>query len=502
MKKFIVILLLLCMTAALFASCGNGAATPDETKSPDGQESGTGESQTETDSQSDPSEREFIPDGLRDQDFKEFVFNIMYSPARGLMVISLQDAQTGDLIEDTLFECSSAVAERFNIIYERTDGGGDHDLEGKLENSVLSGTPNEYSMTIGHDYLTVRNSMKGYYADLTTGDAFDFSKPWWPEKNLQSTSIGNKMYVASSYVSYSPMTGAGILAFNKKMMNDRNLVAPYEQVFDNDWYMEDLIEYAEEGQNDANGDGVIDIDAGEHYGFVMGSMAATGFERSMDVVPVGKDSDDMPYYALDMERAFVMLDKLGWLLESGKRFDDNTSQFEAFKNQGALFLYTSTRDVYRKVRTYENITYGFLPIPMLDEVQEDYIAGSSDMLWGVPQTSINQFHQISTIIEALSCQTYNYVVPTFYETTLQTKLSDSEEDVKVLDLVRDAIAMPFAYFYGTELGGLDIAMAELPRLTTAEGLSSYVGARASLLETNITKLIKAFAEIEDLQNGY
>ena len=237
MKKFIDILLLLCMTAALFASCGNSAATPDETKSPDRQESGTGESQTETDSQSDPSEREFIPDGLRDQDFKEFVFKIMYSPARGLMVISLQDAQTGDLIEDTLFECSSAVAERFNIIYERTDGGGDHDLEGKLENSVLSGTPNEYSMTIGHDYLTVRNSMKGYYADLTTGDAFDFSKPWWPEKNLQSTSIGNKMYVASSYVSYSPMTGAGILAFTKKMMNDRNLVAPYEQVFDNDWYM-------------------------------------------------------------------------------------------------------------------------------------------------------------------------------------------------------------------------------------------------------------------------
>ncbi|MBR6410161.1 MAG: hypothetical protein IKS35_02120 [Clostridia bacterium] len=505
MRKIIALVLLLCLTAALFASCGNGTADPAETQKPgQGQETGTAESQPESDrpseTETDAPARDYIADGLRDEDFNKFVFNIMYSPARGLMVINLEDAQTGDLIEDTLYECSSAVAERFNILYERTDGGDDHGLADKLEASVLSGTKNEFAMTIGHDYLSVRNSMKGYYADLTESDAFDFSKPWWPEKNLQSTSIGGRMYVASSYVSYSPMTGAGILAFNKKMMADRNLEAPYEEAFDRDWYMEDLIQYAARGHNDADADGTIDIDAGEQYGFVMGSMAATGFERSMDVVPVGKDSEDMPEYALDAERAYTMLELLGRLLESGKRFDENNSQFEAFKNNGALFLYTSTRDVYRKVRTYVDVTYGFLPVPMLDESQTDYIAGASDMLWGVPQTSVDQFHQISTIIEALSCQCYNYVVPAFYETTLQTKLSDAEEDIKVLDIVRDATAMPFAYFFGTALGGLDIAMAELPRQTTASGLSSYIAAREATLIRNIAQLIDDFYAIEELQN--
>ena len=496
MRKIIALLLVLCMAGAIFASCGssNGDSGTDETK---GMQT---ESESATESESGEPARPFIADDLKDENFNEFVFNVMYTPARGLMVISLEDMVTGDLVEDTIFECASSVSERFNVIYERTDGGDDHGLANKLEASVLSGTPNEYAMTIGHDYLSVRNSMKGYYANLEDGDAFNFSKPWWPEKNRQSTSIGGKMYVASSYVSYSPMTGASLIVFNKGMMADKELEAPYQKAFDKDWYMEDLIELAWKGHNDANSDGVIDIDAGENFGYVMGSMAATGFERSMDVTPVGKDLDDMPVYALDTERAYAMLDLLGQLLDYGVLYSDNNSQYEAFKNKGSLFLYSSTRDVYRRVRTFEDVTYGFLPVPMLDERQTEYIAGASDMLWGVPETSKSEFHKISTIIEALSCQCYNYVLPAFYETTLQTKLSDQENDMMVLDIIRDATAMPFAYFYGTALGGLDIAMAELPRQTTAQGLSSYVAAREPLLIKNIEKLIEDFDAIEDLQN--
>ena len=147
MRKIIALVLLLCLTAALFASCGNGTADPAETQKPgQGQETGTAESQPESDrpseTETDAPARDYIADGLRDEDFNKFVFNIMYSPARGLMVINLEDAQTGDLIEDTLYECSSAVAERFNILYERTDGGDDHGLADKLEASVLSGTKN------------------------------------------------------------------------------------------------------------------------------------------------------------------------------------------------------------------------------------------------------------------------------------------------------------------------------------------------------------------------
>lgn len=500
-KTLICLLLILGLVAGMLASCGS----PDNSGGKETKE-GTVETKDGTPASSEtqginPGENEtskpFIPDSLQDEDLKDYIFNILYSD-RGLLVISEVDDYTGDLIEDGLYNTMSAVKERFHCQFDRFHGGTDNEMAAKLETTVQSGDRDVYSMTMGHDYLTIRNALKGYYANLNDIEAFDFSKPWWPENNLKGTSIGNKLYAASSYVSYSPMQGAQMIVFNKNMVRDMELTDPYELVFSKDWTVENMTSLAQDAYTDSNSDGTIDPEQGEVYGFYMGSQAGYSWQRSMDVVSVAKDSEDYPEYGLDPVRADEMIELLNGLLEWGYfNTDDNKIQDTLFA-QGSIFMMTSSlRNVYLTIRSIDTVKYGFLPDPLLNDEQSDYIAGATDMIWGIPTTSTDHSHEIGVIIEALSCLAYNDILPLFYESTMQTKLSDAPEDVQVLDIIRDSTTLSFAYFYSQNLGGLEVSMADLPRQCRIKHMNpaTMIAANQGPLELNIAKLIEEYEKL-------
>ena len=532
--RIVGVLLLLAMLISVLAACGTSdtpkpagqetnqnGQTPSggkETSSQGGNETSSqgGEGETssqggegETSSQGGDPGTETGPvvviddptdDGLEAEDFNKYVFTVLYS-RRGLLVLSETEDFTGDLIEDAIYEGAEAVKEKYNVVYERILAGGDDEMSNRVQNSVLSaGTVDEFSMTIGHDFLTVQNAMRGCYADLTEVEAFDnFSKPWWPLNNLNSISVGGRLYAASSYVSYSPLAASSAILFNKKLIRDLGLDAPYSLVTDGNWTMEQLLEYAQAGYQDLNNDGVINIDSGEVYGFSMGRECGYTFQRSVDVVPIQKDQNDLPYFDLDVERAHSFLSNLDSIFEFGKFFlEDNNSHNVAFGANASLMIFTSLNTVYKTIRAYEGITYGFLPVPKLDQEQENYIAGSTDLLWGIPQTSSGHMKEISSVIQSLSCQCYNYVLPAFYESTMKTKLSDTPEDVDMLDIIRDSTALSFAYFYSRSLGGAAVSMADLPRQTKAGEIASYVSANQKTLEENIAHLIEQYQELQNL----
>ena len=494
-KTLICLLLVLGLMVGILASCGS--------TTPGGNQDKATETTDQNETSSDPGGSEtgeketskpFIPDSLADEDLNGFTFTILYS-VRGLLVISEIDDYSGDLIEDGLFDTMSAVKERFNCQFDRYNGGTDNEMAAKLDTTVSSGDRNVYSMTMGHDYLTIRNALKGDYANLTDVDEFDFSKPWWPENNVKGSSIGNKLYAASSYVSYSPMQGAQMIVFNKDMVRDKDLDSPYEMVFNKTWTVENMTTLAADAYTDTDSDGIIDPDVGDIYGFYMGSQSGYSWERSMDVVPVTKDENDYPVYGLDAERANEMFERLNELLEWGYfNIDDNAIQNSLFATGNIFMMTSSLRTVYQTIRAIDTVKYGFLPDPMLNDDQTDYIAGATDMLWGVPTTSTDHIHEIGVIIEAISCLAYNDILPLFYESTMQTKLSDAPEDVQVLDIIRDAGALSFSYFYNQNLGGLDVSMADLPRhcIRTHQNPSSVIAANKGPLEQNITKLIEAY----------
>ena len=101
-----------------------------------------------------------------------------------------------------------------------------------------------------------------------------------------------------------------------------------------------------------------------------------------------------------------------------------------------------------------DIHYGFLPAPKLDELQKDYMTVATDVYWGIPVSCVSEMPMIGTVTEALSCRHFNYVRPAFFETTMKTKLSGTEDDTKMLDLIADRLSIDFGYAYNANLSGI------------------------------------------------
>lgn len=492
--KLICLVLALCMLGGVLASCGSEKQDPAETKT---QPSGESQTNPGDAKESETEGSSYVPTDLPIEDFGDEEFLILSSD-RGLFVTCETKDWTGDLIEDALFKNTSMIEETYKVSIVYEEAGSDATMAKTLETAV-SGGESAYSMSIGHDYLTLTNALKGYYLDLAPMEEFEFEKPWWPENNVKALTIHDRLFCASSFLSYTALSYTRMVTVNKTIADDLSIEIPYAQVKRGDWYYEDLIDLASRAYNDANGNG--EFEEGDRMGIIMGNQSAYTLQRAADVQPILKDSDDTPYYELDLGRALEFVSAFEELFENGVIFDGKNPQFETnghiefFASGNSLFCIMELKDVYKTLRGYRDIVYGYLSTPKLDEQQKKYINGCTDCYWGIPSTAQAKQHMIATIIELLSCENYNYVLPAFYESTMQAKLSESPDDKEMLDIIRDTVALSFAYSYSGALGGIDVSLAQVTNATSGT-LASYIETNGSKLETSLTELVQKFDSLD------
>ncbi|MBQ9415712.1 MAG: hypothetical protein IJU20_02590 [Clostridia bacterium] len=497
--------LALVMLVAVFAACGNNAGGPEKGTNGSGTKESGNSGSKETGGSSNPDETSGESSGEKETDPEDpfvytdlpddidlggFNFNIYYS-RRGLNIVNVAEDKTGDIIEDALFDSTSYVTEKYNCTITAVEKGGDQEFANAVKVSAQNGDK-DFSLSIGHDTLTINNALSGYYLDIKSLQTPNFDKPWWPKDAMDSISIGKKLYAAVTHLSYSSSANANMIVYNRMLANDKNIEIPYPDIWKGTWYLSKMIDMSKEGYNDANADGTIQIEDGETYGFLCGVSCTFSLQAGWGVLPVLKDEDDLPYYGLDGERAFNFLQAFEELTGpgSGSFIKANNSDHVAmFKENGSLFIISNGLSVYKDLRGIDGLSYGYLPVPKFDESQEDYASCGSDILWALAAAQEENKEKIAVIVEELSCQNYNNVIPAFFESTLKTKLSESPEDMRVVEIVRDTYMLPFAYFYNTRLGG-SASMSELPRYTTSSTVSSYIGDNWEALDGKIKDLIE------------
>jgi hypothetical protein len=104
-----------------------------------------------------------------------------------------------------------------------------------------------------------------------------------------------------------------------------------------------------------------------------------------------------------------------------------------FRENKGLFLCTIFYyiDIMRDMET----EFGIIPFPKFDEKQERYRNRISFYdTFVVPITATN-LDRTSIIIEALTCESMNTVVPAYYDIALKTKYTRDDESQEMLDLI-------------------------------------------------------------------
>ena len=173
-KAFSLAIALLTLCSLALAACGDGGGTAPAPQAQAQQEE-TAADATETTTTQDglPSDLDFGGQKIR------FAYR-SYDPS------DITAVQTGELVDDAIFERNSRVQERFNVQfeYQEFNAGVAAELPGQITSAVLAGS-DDYDVIAWCQYSTLSQLPKGIYRDLSDAKYLDLSNPWWNQEYME-----------------------------------------------------------------------------------------------------------------------------------------------------------------------------------------------------------------------------------------------------------------------------------------------------------------------------
>ncbi len=438
MKHIRCTLLLAGMVLSALAACGGGQ-TAAETSG--GEADPT--SAAETEKPLDPFE------GLKEADCGGYTFRMLIRPNNNLYFPDMIAEQvTGEILNDSVYERNSAVAERYNVEFKWTPSSS-ASYETDAKPIILAGD-DAYDLVLPHMRAAHLYGNEGLVLDWNTKlPNIRLDGKWWSQNARETFSINHKLYVMMGDISWVSLGSANALYFNKKLFSDIGLEVPYELAASGKWTW-DQFEAMVKGKGlDLNGDGKIDID-NDRLGYVtseycgpMQVFVASGLHV------IEKDKNDTPYIAFYSEKTVKVFEKYFAMLDSDDAYCTYTgtpykvSKRTAFSEDRALFMDMALRS-FGDLRTMES-DFGIIPWPKWQE-SDIYLTNVDGSTHGftVPIT-IKEPETVSLVIEALCVYGSHNVIPAFYETTLKGKTTRDPESEIMLDIIHDSLAYDLGY---------------------------------------------------------
>ena len=485
MKKTLCFILTLFLLLPLFAACGESQENTDvSNNSPSGNDIQNPSAETEPETEEDP-----LSDGLPDTDLGGYdfrIYSMLWTDGVETAARMISDEFTGDAINDALRESTLSVEDRFNCSIRMIEGGDVWHIAANVTNSIQAGD-DAFEIVGGHDGTMTNLMNQGLFYNIKKAPQFNFDKPWWgPSKVLE---INGKMYLASSYLSYTGLHWTRALMTNKRIFEDLGMEIPYETVREGTWTFDKMIAMTENTYVDLNGNGKKDIK--DQIGLCTGVETFYCLQESLDISPYHRNNDGTITMDFDIERMDSVVNKLRDLNKTDGFTYKSDSAFtsEIFKTDVSMMVLGQIADAYEVYRDCE-FPYGFLPCPKYDENQKNYISGCTDLPWAIPKTVTDtQIDIIGTVVEALSAKNYAGVLPVYFETVMKARIADSPDDAEMLQIIADGRTISFAMQYGLEYYN---TLKEL--IVGRKEVASYYQGKAEGAQSKLDTLIESFDE--------
>ena len=445
MKRTATILLLAAMLSSSLVSCGGDTTAPAVTDTVDT----AAETAVETEALDALAQRQLVDDGLEDTDFGGRTFRILGDEE--CIDHYLSEEQTGDLMDDAVYERNLAVTERFNITLE-AEVFEESQMAKTLKNSVMA-ADDAYQLFSGHIIYAGNAVCDNVYYNLLDIPNIDFSKPWWSQSTIEDLSYDGKAFIAMGDFALSTIYSTYCFFYNKQIAAEYDLSDMYDIVNEGKWTVDRLSEISREVYRDLNGDGAADEN--DLYGFSMWARSPVNTFLWSFGEKLGKKQDDgsvvLDYYndkVIDIYQKLYELCCVNETTFCRTETGDNTLIQSMFTDNKALFTADTFKFASQHLRDFET-DYGILPYPKWDEAQQGYytmVDGGHEGI-AVP-VSVSDTAFVGTIVEALNAESYKKTVPVYYDLVLKTKGSRDEESVRMLDMIFDGRIFDFGYVYG------------------------------------------------------
>lgn len=445
MRKLLSVILLTSLLLSVISCGDSGSKTADDNSSPSSEGEQTSvETATETTTE-DPyvyintlaevdmegAEIHFI---AFDGGYQEMIINDIDT-----------DSETGAALNDALYRRNRQIEEQYNCVIVTAHDEDSNKVTTTLTKEEMSGEC-LYDI-IDNTTVTMASAITGgYLIDMANLPYVDYSQPWWLSDAVNNLSIAKENFVTISYANHLANDVAWGTMFNKYLFDSYGFEYPYQAVKDGKWTLDMMNELMKVVPIDSNGNGMTDGD--DMFGCIGQYFDAAALMTGFGVDYFRKDNDDIPYFALDeasnadkFDKCFdFMTDDAKFLIveKYNGKYSNVWDEIWAggFINDRGLFMLNCAGNLI----SFTNMDhdFGFLPMPKLDENQQNYRSMTS--LWfttcfGVSSGHKNSLENIGLMLEAMSFYSYTDVEDIYNRTYLSNRFIRDEESVEMLALI-------------------------------------------------------------------
>lgn len=506
MKRLLTLVLALLMLASVLCACANNG--DDSSKDTTTDNTPTTSSNTPDPGAETTTDKYSIYDNLPELDYKGDTVTII---SRGRSwcrdEVSVSD-QNGEAINDAMYNRNLAVEDRLKITIENimTDGTDNYEITEKVRTQVSSGS-NEFDLLANSVYATIMYTGDNLFANLYDCEMLDLDQKYWAQGFNDAASIGEAQYFATGAICLSTYRFIFATFFSRNMFDDKGIEYPYKAVSSGKWTLDYQYEISSNLYYDENGNGERDQD--DIYGFVTNGdqIGVDAYWSSCKLPILTKTEDNWLQYSMDVERltnAVTKINHLIWDNEGAlsiKKGGADTEQetiAAMFANDRAAMV--TLRLIEAEGSNLRNMQsdYGIVPIPKLDEAQENYYSYAHDTVtaYAIPVNVIDdRLQEMGAVLEALASESYRTVLPAYYEVTLKDKYCNDPESKEMLDLIINSFFIDAGVLYTKQIDSVHQKM----RTFIGNNTNNVASVMKALSRTVPIKLEKLQAGIRSVQ---
>lgn len=494
-------LLLALLTMLTFASCGGGeGVTADVTTTA---VDTAAETQVQEEDNGRLNAKDNLPDDLDFNGAEVRVLSRTGDPDTLIEFVS--ETATGEVVNDAVYDRNLAVQERLNVALTviRNDSATRHKtLNDIIRKSVTAGS-DDYDVLANAIYGAAPLTLEGMHLNLAGLPYIDTEQPWWSTPFIDITEYNGKHYMLTGELSQTMTSGTYAMFFNKNLFAEYFKDEPsiYETVSDGEWTLDRLISYCTPVYEDLNGDGrANEGDRFGHFFTDKETLECDAFTGGADIRLIEKLPDGSYIYNGTAERTVTFIEKMNKLL-----FEDNNTCRTPNNDETIMATMLRRETIFTTwlltgvnyLRDMDD-DYGIIPIPKLDEGQENYTTFNHDgsTSFALPATVTNA--ELScAFLEASAAETYRTVTPAYFETALKTKYSRDEESSRMLDMIVASSYQDFMYVFGQNLGApISMLRTIFANSTNCGKALSTLAAKESSITTMIDTIITKLDELK------
>lgn len=394
---------------------------------------------------------------LPKQNFGDTVIKILTPKSTNYGECEIAAAEiTTEPVNDASYNRAKLISQEYGITVEQHFSDN---LIQDMRTQIESGL-DEYQACTSPIYYLSAAAADGIFYDLKhirSNDYLDLTQPYWDSAVTRDLSIMDTIYYATGDIVVTDDEATWAIFFNKDILNNAQIMADYSQptiydiVTDQKWTLDVLHEMAKKATIQVSDGGLVfGVDSQDTWGLLSQCYDSYAFTAGCGEGFIEADGDDLKI-TLGKEsniNAFSKVFDMMWdsscvgIAEISGRAAGSTDyyndQVQIFANGRALFMPYRIGAVQDARMREANIHYGLLPMPKLNEQQDDY-ASTETVYWctavAIPLTNVEKFDATCYALELLAYYGKELVTPEYYDRTLKNKRFEDQESADMLDMI-------------------------------------------------------------------